>query len=186
MAEEGVTHLPVLENGLLVGMCTRADIVRSRSDELALERLDEGWLAPVLQRHDRLGVRYLVVGNQSLCGRALMAELERRVARSKQIRFHIVVPLAVGGDLTAARERLERQLGLIEELGVHATGEIGGADPLAAIETALARESAAGMILSTLPPSESHWHRSRVPAGVARRVDIPSVVVHDDEIDASQ
>jgi CBS domain-containing protein len=67
MAEEGVTHLPVLKNGLLVGMCTRADIVRSRS-----------------------------------------------------------------GDLTAARERLERQLGLIEELGVHATGEIGGADPLTA------------------------------------------------------
>lgn len=185
MAEEGVTHLPVLEDGLLVGMCTRADIVRSRSDELALERLDEGWLAPVLQRHDRLGVRYLVVGNRSLCGTALMSELERRVAGSKQVHFHIVVPLPVGGDLTAARERLERQLGLIEELGVHATGEIGGADPLAAIEIALARESAAGIILSTFPPSESHWHRSRVPAGVARRIEIPSVVIHDDEVDTS-
>ncbi len=183
MAEENVTHLPVLEDGSLVGMCTRADIVRSRSDELALERLDAGWLAPVLQRRDRVGPRWLVVGNESLGGEALMAEIRSRVAVSGQIRFHVVVPLEVGGDLTEARQRLEGQLGLIDELGVSASGEIGSADPLAAIEAALVRDPAAGVILSTLPPGESRWHRSNVPAGVVRRIDVPCVVVFDQSDD---
>ncbi|MFQ5557636.1 MAG: CBS domain-containing protein [Acidimicrobiales bacterium] len=179
MSDEEVTHLPVLDDGLLVGICTRADLVRARSDELALERLELGWLAPVLQRRDRVGPRWLVVGNRSLGGEALMAELARRVEVNRQIRFHVVVPLAVGGDLTAARERLETQLGLIGELGVPATGEIGDADPLAAIDAALRREHAMGVILSTLPPGASRWLRSSVPGGVSRRVDVPVVVVHD-------
>jgi CBS domain-containing protein len=185
MAQEGATHLPVIEDGVLVGICTRADIVRSRSDELALERLDAGWLAPVLQRRDRVGPRYLVVGNRSLGGAALMAELAGRVAQEDQIRFHVVVPLAAGGDLTAAREMLEMQLGLIEELGVTGTGEVGVADPLAAIEAALAREPAAGIILSTLPPGASRWLRSNVPSGLARRISVPHVIVHDDAPESS-
>ena len=180
MSEEGVTHLPVIEDGLLVGICTRADIVRSRSNELALERLDAGWLAPVLQRRDKVGPRYLVIGNQSLGGAALMAELANRVALDDQVRFHVVVPLVAGGDLTAARERLEMQLGLIDELGVTGTGEVGVADPLAAIEAALAREPAVGIVLSTLPPGASRWLRSNVPSGIARRIEIPCVIVHDE------
>jgi H+/Cl- antiporter ClcA len=185
MAEEEVTHLPVIEDGLLVGICTRADIVRSRSDELALERLEPGWLAPVLQRRDRVGPRYVVIGNQSLGGTALMAELTRLVGRNQQIRFHVVVPLAAGGNLTEARERLEMQLGLIEDLGATATGEVGDADPLAAVDAALRREPAAGIVLSTLPPGVSRWHRAHVPGGLARRIDIPCVVVYDDETEAS-
>ncbi len=117
MAQEDVTHIPVIDDGVIVGICTRADIVRSRSDELALERLEPGWLAPVVQRRSRVGRRIIVVGNQSLGGQALAAELERRVALEPFSRFHIVVPLPVGGDLTAARERLENQLGLLDDLG---------------------------------------------------------------------
>lgn len=180
MAEEGVTHLPVLEDGLIVGICTRADIVRSRSDELALERLETGWLAPVLQRRDRVGPRLLVIGNRSLGSEALMAEIRSRAKNDPQVRFHVVVPLAVGGDLTGARDQLELQLGLLEELGVVASGEIGDADPLAAIDSALRREQAAGVILSTLPPGSSRWLRSNLPSGVARRVDLPFKIVHDE------
>ncbi len=185
MADEGITHLPVLEEGLLVGICTRADIVRSRSDELALERLDQGWLAPMLQRRDKIGSRCLVVGNRSLGGDALMAELADRVRRSPQMRFHVVVPLAAGGDLTAARDQLEMQLGLLADLGAASSGEIGDADPLAAIEHALKRETAEGIVLSTLPPGSSRWLRSNLPAGVARRVDVPCVIVHDIAPDSS-
>jgi H+/Cl- antiporter ClcA len=181
MAEEDINHLPVVDDGLLVGMCTWADIVRSRSDELALERLEPGWLAPVLQRGDPVGPRHLVVGNRSLGGAALMAELTRRADHNRQIRFHVVVPMAAGGDLSETRERLERQLSLIEDLGVKATGEITDADPIVAIEAALKREPAAGIILSTLPPEVSRWHRSDVLSGVARRVGVSVVVVHDDD-----
>jgi len=181
MATEAVTHLPVIENGVIVGMCTRADIVRSRSDELALERLEPGWLAPVLQRRDRPGPRILVAGNQSLGGDALMAMIRQRFEHDPRVRFHVVVPLAVGADLTAARDRLEMQLGLIEELGAAASGEIGDADPIAAIEFALRREQAAGVIISTLPPNRSRWLRSNVPTGLARRVSIPCITVHDSD-----
>ncbi len=179
MNDEGVTHLPVVEDGLLIGICTRADIVRSRSDELALERFDEGWLAPVLQRRDRAGRRYLVVGYQSLGGDALMAELASRVRNDKQARFHVIVPLMAGGDLTDARHRLEMQLGLIADLGAGATGEVAGADPVAAIEASVSREPAAGVILSTLPPGSSRWLRSNVPSGLSSRISIPVVTVHD-------
>jgi chloride channel protein, CIC family len=179
MSSEDVTHIPVIDDGVIVGICTRADIVRSRSDELALERLEPGWLAPVVQRRDRIGRRVLVVGNQSLGGQALMAELRRRAAREPHIHFHMVVPLPAGGDLTAARKRLETQLGLLADLGIGASGEIGGSDPLAAIEVALRREPASEIILSTLPPGHSRWLRSDLPSGVARRIDLPCVTVHD-------
>jgi len=179
MSEESVTHLPVIEHGLIVGICTRSDIVRSRSDELALERLEPGWLAPVLQGDNRPGRRVLVVGNRSLGGEALMAAIQERIDRHPKVRFHVVVPLPSGGDLTAARERLETQLGLIDDLGAPASGEIGDADPVAAIEFSLRREPAAGVIISTLPPGRSRWLRSNVPAGVARRVGIPCFTVHD-------
>ncbi len=108
-----------------------------------------------------------------------MAELTRRVEREPGIRFHVVVPLPAGGDLTAARERLEVQLGLLQNLGVQASGEIGDSDPLAAIEFALRHEPASEIILSTLPPGRSRWLRSNLPSGVARRIDLPCVTVHD-------
>jgi H+/Cl- antiporter ClcA/predicted transcriptional regulator len=181
MAEEDVTHIPVIEDGVIIGICTRADIVRSRSDELALERLEPGWLAPVVQRRNRVGRRIIVVGNESLGGPPLMAELTGRAEREPSVRFHIVVPLPTGGDLTAARERLEMQLGLLEHLGVEASGEIGSSDPLAAIEAAVRREPASEIVLSMLPPSRSRWLRSNLPSGIARRIDLPCTVVHDDE-----
>ncbi len=181
MAEEGVTHLPVIEGGLIVGICTRADIVRSRSDELALERLEPGWLAPVLQRRDRPGPRVIVLGNNSLGGEALMSALRERYQHDPRVRFHIVVPLPVGGDLTAARSQLEMQLAMVEEIGAAASGEVGDADPIAAIELALRREPAVGVIISTLPPGRSRWLRSNVPAGVARRVGVPCITIHDSD-----
>ena len=184
MSEEGVTHLPVIENKLIVGICTRTDIVRSRSDELALERLEPGWLAPVLQGGDRPERRVLVVGNRSLGGDVLMDEIRKRVEHHPRIRFHVVVPLPSGGDLSAARERLENQLGLINDLGASASGEIGDADPIAAIEFALRRDPAAGVIISTFPPGRSRWLRSNVPAGVSRRVGIPCITVHDRDVDS--
>jgi CIC family chloride channel protein len=182
MTEEEVTHLPVVQDGRLVRICTRADIARSRRNELALERFDQGWLAPVLQRRDRVGPPHIIVGNESLGGTALMAELQRLSSDRSQVRFHVIVPLAVGGDLPMARERLELQLGLIETMGVSATGEIGDADPIAAIEASLAIEAAVGVVLSTRPARTSRWQVSGVPSGIARRVDIPCVVATNDEI----
>ena len=134
MADENISHLLVLEGDQLVGICTRADIVRARSDELALERMEGGWLAPVLQLRTSSSRRYLVVGNKSLGSAALLREIASRANSSSPVTFHVVVPLPRGDGLTEARQRLEGQLHEIEQLGATATGEIGADDPLVAIE----------------------------------------------------
>ena len=41
--EEGVEHLPVLEDGRLAGICTRTDVLRARRRQLDLERRQPGW-----------------------------------------------------------------------------------------------------------------------------------------------
>lgn len=41
--EEEVEHLPVLENGRLVGICTRSDVLRTRRRQFELERRQPGW-----------------------------------------------------------------------------------------------------------------------------------------------
>ena len=41
--EEGVEHLPVVEGGRLVGICTRTDVLRARRTQMELERPQPGW-----------------------------------------------------------------------------------------------------------------------------------------------
>jgi CBS domain-containing protein len=51
MLEEGVDHVPVLDDGRLVGICTRTDVLSARRPQLALDRREPGWLA------ERRGIR---------------------------------------------------------------------------------------------------------------------------------
>jgi H+/Cl- antiporter ClcA/CBS domain-containing protein len=43
MLEEEVEHLPVVHDGVLVGICTRTDILRARHDQFVHERREPGW-----------------------------------------------------------------------------------------------------------------------------------------------
>jgi CBS domain-containing protein len=45
MLEEQIEHLPVIDDGRLVGICTRTDVMRARSMQLAHERTEPGWLS---------------------------------------------------------------------------------------------------------------------------------------------
>jgi H+/Cl- antiporter ClcA/CBS domain-containing protein len=44
MLEEGVEHVPVVDGGRLVGICTRTDLLRVRMRQLDHERNEQGWL----------------------------------------------------------------------------------------------------------------------------------------------
>ena len=51
MLDEAVDHLPVLDDdGRLVGICTRTDVLRARHRHLLHERRERGWLSPRLRR----------------------------------------------------------------------------------------------------------------------------------------
>jgi CBS domain-containing protein len=43
MLDESVDHLPVLDDGRLVGICTRADVLSARKAQFAEERPQPGW-----------------------------------------------------------------------------------------------------------------------------------------------
>ncbi len=57
----------------------------------------------------------------------------------------------------AARERLDRAIGWLVEAGIEARGEVGDADPVLAIEDALAGFPATEIVISTHPPERSNW-----------------------------
>jgi CBS domain-containing protein len=47
MLEESVEHVPVIDDGRLVGICTRTDLLRVRRGQFAHERHEEGWVGRV-------------------------------------------------------------------------------------------------------------------------------------------
>lgn len=180
MLDEDVSHLPVVDDGVLVGICTRADILRARNDEFTLERVEPGWLAPTLRRRDRRDVpTYLVVANRTLGGQSLRYEVRNRAERGAA-RFHVLVPVGPDG-LAGARQRLDEQLGWFEDLGLEASGELGDPDPLDALSATIEREQPVEVILSTLPRGTSRWLRNDLPSRARRALDVPVVhVVGDD------
>jgi H+/Cl- antiporter ClcA len=116
LLEEGIGHLPVVEDGHLVGMCTRTDILRARARSFDAEGRQPGWRivrngAARSSRTPRVDVvplepevrgtyvhHYLVVANQTLGGSALVEAIESRIAAGPT-RFHVLVPATPPNDL---------------------------------------------------------------------------------------
>jgi flavin-binding protein dodecin len=146
--------------------------------------------------------RYLVVGNETLSGpRLTQAILERIGAGPSE--FHVLVPctpsripghasLALGDPLTGyidpnaittaqldddahdrASARLRDFIDQITDLGGQVTGEVGGADPLRAVQQVLYRSTFDEIILSTLPAGISRWLRMDLAARLRRTTDVP-------------
>ncbi len=109
----------------------------------------------------------LVVANETLSGRELIAAVERR-AKQSPIRALVVAPVndPVAGYVVyqgtrraAAGRRLERTLQALRELGVPAYGYVSGEGPLDAVKDALAQEDIDELIVSTHPAARSGWLR---------------------------
>ncbi len=105
--------------------------------------------------------RVLVVANRTAAKRALRAAVGERASRGPA-RFHLVVPASphwmhrvVDPDVAGhdeAEERLEEALPLLgDAAGSEVTGEVGTADPVAAIMDALHDQSFDEIIISMLP-----------------------------------
>ncbi|HEV7536358.1 MAG TPA: chloride channel protein, partial [Acidimicrobiia bacterium] len=179
MVEEGIDHLPVVDGDRLVGICTRADIVRARADQITLDHRQPGWLRPIVSR--RRPRRVLLVGNLTL-GHPAVAEALRPRAAQGRVHVHVLVPPGPHDGVGAA-ERLAAQLGALRGLGCTADGEVLGARPVAAVRQALRGEPYDEIILSTLPAGVSGWLRMDAGARIERLSRLPVTHVVADEAD---
>ena len=124
--------------------------------------------------------RCLVVAHKTLGGDALQEELTRR-REAGPLTVHVLVPVDhpmhgwTDGQLESAAEGvLDAGLAKMAELKIEATGEIGDANPVYAVEQVFLRDDAFDeIIVSTLPHGPSKWLKVDAPSRLAKRYRIP-------------
>jgi len=122
----------------------------------------------------------LVVANQTLAGQHLMAKV-RDLDHLGPCAFHILVPATPPQDHTwtegearaIATRRLNEGLGRFREAGVQATGEVGDANPILAVEDVIREQEFDEIIVSTLPPRISKWLKLDLPRRVEAAFGLP-------------
>lgn len=126
---------------------------------------------------------YLVVAHRTLVGEALLDHV-RSLCGAGDCRFHLVVPVThprdhawSEGEVTAAaRRRLDEGLAAFTAVGAEVTGEVGDANPVYALATAVRSSSGTawdGIIVSTLPPGVSRWLGLDAVSRIRREFDLP-------------
>jgi hypothetical protein len=142
--------------------------------------------APVRTAPPRRGAdderRILVIANETVGGEKLREEIRRR---AEGYREHVLVvcpalnsPLRhwASDEDTAraqAQQRLDACIGRLAAAGVGATGEVGDAEPLQAIEDALRTFGADEIILSTHPEGRSNWLEKGIVTRARERFAVP-------------
>jgi hypothetical protein len=124
----------------------------------------------------------LVVANRTCPCPVLLDEVVRR-ASDAPIDVLVVVPALnsrlrhwmsdVDGAVARAQERLEVALADLQTRGVAARGEVGDANPLVAIDDALAHFPASAIVIATLPPGQSNWLERGLIEKATARFDVP-------------
>lgn len=139
----------------------------------------------------------LVVANQTATSPMLIAQLRERSARGR-VQLHLVVPALnsrlrhwlsdTDGAVSAARRRAEDARAVFSAHGLMVDVEIGDSVPLLAIDDALAHFDADEILISTLPPSRSHWLEHKVIERARDRFAVPiqHVVASEDDSPAAQ
>jgi GABA permease len=117
--------------------------------------------------------RVLVLANQTVGSEELLDEL-RRIGADKSATYHVVVPAspietgtaATHGPLDVeeatreiAQQRLDDTLAILRSENLDADGELGEYRPLRALATAVESFRPDQIVISTLPPEDSVWHR---------------------------
>jgi hypothetical protein len=126
--------------------------------------------------------RILVIANETVAGEPLRAAVTR-AASGHRAQVLVVTPALNSkvrhwasdedGARTAARQRLDASIARLAETGVGASGEVGDADPLQAIEDALRTFGADEIIISTHPEGRSNWLERGVVESARERFAVP-------------
>jgi hypothetical protein len=126
--------------------------------------------------------RILVIANETVGGGPLRKQIEERSAGYDTT--VLVVSPALNSPIRhwasdedpareAARQRLEASLQRLRANGIEASGEVGDADPLQAIEDAVRTFGPDEIIISTHPEGRSHWLERGVVTGARERFAVP-------------
>lgn len=126
---------------------------------------------------------HLVVAHRTLVGDHLLDHARGLIAAGP-CRFHLVVPVTIprdhawsDGEITAAAEaRLAEGVEAFTAAGATVSGEVGDANPVYAVATALRAQPDAdwqSIIVSTLPPGVSRWLGLDVVSRIRREYDLP-------------
>lgn len=164
-------------------------------DHAADPRVFERFRYP--SRHTEGGSRrtILLVGNQTLDRDAVLDEVASRAADGARVL--VVVPATHhrhheeprpgaddhggggGEDMGSAlaRHRLRTTVERLRSAGIEADGEVGDADPYAAVCQALGAHDVHEILLSTLPPSSSRWLSVDLPGRLRRHTRRPVTVL---------
>src|SRR3954453_17589726 len=136
-----------------------------------------------MQRDESTGMRrILVVANETVAGRDLLREIERRAAEGPHEVLVVSPALAprirflvsdVDGGIRAAEERVRTSVEALSAAGVNARGEVGDSDPILAIEDALCQFAADEIIISTHPRGRSNWLEKKVVKRAENRFEVP-------------
>jgi hypothetical protein len=125
---------------------------------------------------------YLVVAHRTLVGPALVDHV-KGLGPPEETHLHLVVPVRHPSDRAwtdgaveaATRARLDEGLATFRELGFEVTGEIGDANPVYAVTTALRNLPfpCDGVVVSTLPSGVSRWLHVDAVSRIRREVGLP-------------
>ena len=126
--------------------------------------------------------RILVIANETVGGGPLREQIEER-SEGYETQVLVVSPALNSpirhwaSDEDPAREeaqrRLEASLERLRTNGIEASGEVGDADPLQAIEDAVRTFGPDEIIISTHPEGRSHWLERGVVTGARERFAVP-------------
>ena len=126
--------------------------------------------------------RILVIANETVGGRPLRDEVERR-AEGHPTEILVVAP-ALNSPVkhwvsdedearAAAQERVQSSVERLAGTGLTVRGEVGDGEPLQAIEDALRTFGADEIVLSTHPEGRSHWLEQGLVEEARRRFALP-------------
>jgi hypothetical protein len=126
--------------------------------------------------------RILVIANETVGGGPLRKQIEERSAGYDTT--VLVVSPALNSPIRhwasdedpareEARQRLDTSLQRLRENGIEASGEVGDADPLQAIEDAVRTFGPDEIVISTHPEGRSHWLERGVVTRARERFAVP-------------
>jgi hypothetical protein len=139
--------------------------------------------------------RVLIVANRTAATKPLLDAVRRR-AQAGPARFHLLVPATPRGlhrvvdpedsGYEEAARQLELALALLRDAaGSEVTGNVGSADPVAAIADVINDRRVHEIIISTLPRRLSRWMHIDLPSKV-RGLNIPVTHVEGGRVAAEE